>query len=300
MRQKTIIVQPDRRRSPTTVFLRYYEDWADFVSSAELIILQADKERKYNGHSCASLQSGNKSWYGTDTLEETIRLAKHGWPDGLGKFRDLRNNLDIQELLPFSRRLLTSKDVTGDEVDVGLYLSGEPENMITMYDETLAQRGKIVRLIPSWSINCFYGGDQIIYWGVGVLLAVETLIKLGYSVEINLAFSVSSGYDILERYVPILHPGEPIVLDTLVFMLVNPSVLRRLRFAADECESPRLREEFGFFDNAGYGYPQEPRCPPEHDLIIKGSEGMFSSPGQIIPFVFEILRQVGVEKRKDV
>jgi hypothetical protein len=276
-------------------YVRTYTDWMDFLALSEKVRDNVDSNGKFNGGRCASVTHKDAKWSGTKTLDEAINLAYRGWPEGRDKIRDTRMKLQIDNLLPNARKIKSTFDVYGDEPDIDRYLEGVPEDMVTLNESISSSSGKVVRISVNRSASCVVETDKIIRKGVAILLAVETLIHLGYSIEIWVSEAVSSysGYT-HEHHIPILHAGDPINLDTIAYMFLHPAVLRRLVFAADECEEHEIRKQFGFWNDGGYGQPSEPIHGPKSDIVMKWSEGLVSKDEDILPFTESILEQVGI------
>lgn len=284
-----------REHNGENFHLRYYCDWLDFVSYAEQVE-RGQNGGEYGGMRCRSVEQGELEWFGTNTLAEAISFARKGWFNGRQKVRDMRRLLNIKNLLPYSQRIHATRDVAGDEPDIDLFLQGEPENMITPWESQTAQRGKVVRFIINRTVSANVDGDEIVRRGIALIIAFETLIQLGYSVNVTICFSVhGEGETRMEWYIPVLHAGDPINMDTLAFMFIQPAVCRRLQFAVSECEPRKIREQFNFYTGGGYGHPPfDPFFLPEHDLFIEYNEGLFYKNEQVVPFVFDILHRVGM------
>lgn len=281
-----------------TIHLRYCDDWLDFLSFAERVE-RGRKGQRFNGMGCASLEETNykNSWSGTDSLAEAIQLARKGWPEGIVQVEELIHRIRVNKLFPYAERLVRTVDVAGDEPDVDLFLTGEPEHMVTLSERTLFNRGKVVRLILNRSAASGIDQASIVRRGVGVMLAFEVMRLLGFSPELTICQAVSGDYDRerFELYVPVLHAGDPTNLDTLAFMFQHPSVLRRLFFALEDCEPTEIRHTFGFMNHGGYGVPVEPLLPPEHDLLLSWRDGLVSSDEEIEDYALKILRDVGID-----
>jgi len=283
-----------KEKDERVYYLRYYDDWIDFLSCAEKV-LRGQKKGTFNGMSCASLSEGNESWSGTNDLPQAIKLAFQGWPEGREQVREAQRRMQIEKLPPQSQRIVRQVDLAGDEPDVDLFLQGEPEHMVTLHEAIRPQYGKVMRFILNRTANAGVSSDRIVRRGVALLTAMETLIILGFTVEMMVMFACERGIYQLEQYMPILHAGDPINLDTLAFMFLHPAVLRRLCFAANECEPTEIRDQFGFVDHGGYGSSCRPHFLPKCDLFHNWDEGLLSSDDQIIPMVLKILDQAGIK-----
>ncbi|OGI26196.1 MAG: hypothetical protein A3J76_01205 [Candidatus Moranbacteria bacterium RBG_13_45_13] len=277
-----------------TYYLRFFRDWLDFVSCAEHV-LRGCKGKSFGGMECSSLYEGKRDWYGTETLAEAVEFAYRGWPEGRKKIREARERMQIEKLLPRAQRIIRSVDTSGDEPDIDLFLQGEPEHMVTLHETIKPHRGKVLRFVLSRDGNASVEGLQMIRRGTAVLTALETLLMLGFTVEILIVLGYERRSAEGAHYVPILHAGDPINLDTLAFMFLQPAVLRRLSFAACECESREYREIFDIYANGGYSRACLPTFLPEHDFCLDWKDGLLNHDDEVVPFAFEILRRVGIK-----
>lgn len=284
-----------REKNGHIYYLRFFDDWFDFLSLAERV----ERENVggvFGGMSCASVLNADASWAGTATLTEAIRLARTGWPEGVVRVRELIHRIDLRKLYPHSERLVRSLDVAGEEPDIGLFLAGEPEHMATLWERKLRERGKVVRIILNRSACCDVHSERIVRRGVAIMLAFEVMRILGYSPELIISYAVRDHRNQhLEHFIPTLRAGDAVNLDTLGFMMIHPSVLRRLVFAVEECESEEIREWFGFYSGRGYGFPVNPGQPPHHDLLIDWEDGLVRSHDEIEPYALRVLKAVGID-----
>jgi len=286
------MVKEEREKDGHICYLRYYRDWLEFVSCAEKVLAGCEG-KWFNGGGCRSLDIGEAGWFGTSSLKETIDLARNGWPEGRQHLAI--PGLSAENLFTFSQRIIRQIDTAGDEPDIGLFLQGEPEHMVTLVETIERNRGKVIRILLNRACSSDIGIDRVVRKGVSVFAAIQNLMLLGFAVEITIVEACSrSSYEYVQ-FIPILHAGEPINLDTLAFMLIHPSVLRRLCFSAEECESPEIRRRFEFFSSRGYGIPCEPSFHEEYDLYLPWRKGLVGSDAEVVPFFKQILNEVGVQ-----
>lgn len=278
----------------TSVYLRHFEHWLDYVQQAEIVEREAFRG-SFNGLGCKSLDTSQPNWHGTRSLTEAIELAYSGWPEGRRRIEVLREKIDISHLLPTSRAVQELYDVSGDEVNIDLFLSGEPEYMATMHMPELRHAGKIVRILVNRGVNWKTPIEQITRRGLAILVAIEALIMLGYSVELSLC-TADESYSGKRREctIPILHAGDPINLDSFAFFLMHPSLIRRIGFAVSETESYEMRRDFRYYSEGNYSYCKDPLSPAQHDLLISWEEGLLCKDCEVIPFTLKILNRVGV------
>lgn len=289
------MIASEETREGLKYYLRYYEDWGDFIDRAEEVVGLAPEKTK-DGLVCASMKN-DTSWSGSKSLEEAIRLGRFGWEEGRDKILEIRKRLKIDSVLPNAKRIDRIMDVSGDEPDVALYLMGEPDNMVTLVDSNSTD-GRVVRILVNRTASWHIDADALLRRGVSILIAIETMIRLGYSIELSICDAISAGYGgdeaRMEDYIPVLRAGDPVNLDTIAFMLAHPSVLRRLMFASQEMETVAIRKTFGFHGSGGYGHCAEPDKVTKKDLMVKKDDGNVSSEDRIIPYAIELLSKIGI------
>jgi hypothetical protein len=207
--------------------------------------------------------TGDKSFTGTKTLKEAVRLCNEGWPEGVESVSEVLEGVQLDPaLLMSANRIESYFDVAGDEPDIDRFLVGDPENMV-VYTNGLQTHGTILDIVLNVGQHAYVDKQEIINRGASVLAAVEALRAHGYSIGV-MAVERCSGsryyYDnspnkIMQYSIPILAPGEAVNVDTLAFSTMHPSFLRRLLFAANEAEPDSIRRTFGYMRGGGYGRP---------------------------------------------
>ena len=289
MRKETVV------QGHHDVHQRYFSNWLEFVQLAERVKNESNGTY-FNGMNCSSLRSGQRDWSGTSSLGEAIDLAYTGWPEGRSRLERLREKLAIERLLPTSQRIREFRDVSGDEPNVDLFLCGEPEHMVTLEEVALRQGGKLIHICVNRSAASSVSSERITRRGLALLIAIETLMVLGYSLELSIMQSVKSKYEpeYFDIMIPVLHAGDPISMDSFAFLLMHPAVLRRLIFAAEETEDDRLRRSFGF-NNGYYGTPKDPLVKPDCDLFMNWEDGLIYDDDEVVPFALSILKRVGID-----
>jgi hypothetical protein len=282
------------------VYHREFESWLEFIQKVEWLKREA-VDGVHNGLRCNSILREDPSWTGTRTLNEAIDLAYDGWPKGREFLTSLRDKISIEKLLPHSRRIIEECDVSGDEPNIDLFLAGEPEHMSTLIEPAQREGGKLVRIAVNRSVTHRVYPQQIGRKGMAILLAMETLIMLGYSLELTIVVACRNDYrEVHEFTVPVLHAGDPISLDTFAFMLMHTAVHRRLSFAVKETESREIRERFEFHSGGDFSSSCEPRRLGEYDLVLKWDEGLLDYDSEVVPLALSFLKRVGIDTSQAV
>jgi len=163
--------------------------------------------------------SRSDGWVDTDSLSEAICKAKTGDPE----VAKLISPKDV-ELASCGNASRTCFDVAGDYVDIGRYLTGEPECM-----GTTKKTGKpIINIMINASILSDISSESIQERGRAVLEIMSGLETNGYNVEITLVFSIENNMHTV--YLKIKDSKDYFNLHSLAFWLTSSSVNRRLKF----------------------------------------------------------------------
>jgi hypothetical protein len=233
--------------------------------------------RAWNRDAGLSSESTDRpDFYGTETFDDAVKLAREGWSKGRADM-----SAALSALAPYVQAAgqapATQLDVAGYAPCVPAYCAGSPANMWAPGD-TYASTSRIVRICLSMSIVWSTPVAVIRNRGAAVLAAVEYLESLGLRCEIELAhccedqgttYADADGNvvrhpdgvkAINECYIPVKQANQSVELDRLAFMLGHASVLRRFVFRIDEqhvAAGPVMR--------SSYGIPTD--ITPDHDQV---------------------------------
>jgi hypothetical protein len=209
----------------------------------------------------------------TRSWEDAATLALEGWKEGremVGKItKDVEGHMDV--LKP-----VNVWDVTGDFVDVGAFVTGEPECMIRWEEEPARKR--VARIMLNMSVSAGVSTETLSWRGATVLALIDKLEGEGVRCEVDLGWCCKSHGKTAPNYTVIINvkkAEEPLHMDRMAFHLVHPSSVRRLMFSYAECASDADVIEHGFHDDSGYGMPVsniQPYLPPgeKYDLVVSG------------------------------
>jgi hypothetical protein len=272
--------------------VRYYDSAQEVIDIGKMRLHQHETSTSETRHDTSI--TGEASFTGSDSMQQTIDMAEKGWPKGREQFRQILGV--TSELTPNGNRIEAILDVAGDTPDIDNYLLGVPENMATLHHPLDSTPGKVVKILLNRGARGHVEERSIQRYGAAVFLAAQTAITLGYSVAIDIFNNVDAGYggQVFETHIPILEAGDPINLDTLVFWLANPSVLRRLNFAIREYDKPIRKMLDG--GEGYYGGSIDMEEKPEGVDIFCGKHSLqLGSDEEVQPKAYELLRSVGIE-----
>ena len=182
-----------------------------------------------------------------------MKLAREGWPEGLERMRKL---VDLLEL-PKGSRSYEPRPVmalAGDEVDIGTYLSGEPECMVDWETVETPSFGKVVKVLVHLTANCNVSADAMFRRGALAFLIIDTLESYGLRCEV---WGVVKCSNISARaaepnyfaQVCIRDADQPCEPDRLAFMLAHPAVFRRFGFKLMELDPDYQNSDYGTTKN---------------------------------------------------
>lgn len=225
------------------------------------------------------------------SLQDAITMAKYGWKD----------SQSIKEIAYDLQSLMTTPefknsyiyDHSGDEVDVGRFLSNEPENMI-QYTVMEDNSSKLINLIANITFSGVVNTSTIYNRGACIVTLINKLEDLGYKVKLDLFFSVRSKKT--NRYFDILigvkEYADTLDLDRIAYCLCHPSFLRRIILSILEQQKLSIIKEFEFYFGKSYGLPSDniqKECNIYFRSLTNYNEYLYSS---LESCVLEIQRQI--------
>jgi hypothetical protein len=210
----------------------------------------------------SSRKTSDRKWSGTESYEAAEKLAREGWLSPVSQIERLCGHVESK----VDASILTTDfqrtwGVAGSEVDMSLYLDGDPECMIESAPIRISRHGRAVRVV----IPCVYSSgcpeSEILGRGAAVVALSDTLAKAQHPLEIWAAYAYSdetsmNGPGIFQALVRVQQANEPIDLGRLGFALAHPSSLRRIGFRCAEALVTTSRVATGLGYGYGYGTGQ--------------------------------------------
>ena len=268
----------------------YFDDLQTFWDYA----MRESRASRKDSRTSSNLNCGGVSW------DEAKRLAQRGWQEGLNEIHKY-----VADMSPIIAehvfRPYPVNTVNGFAVDVGAFLSNNPECFFNrIYEETKAP-GKVLKLVCSISFSWSITPQVIIQRGAMICALIDAIEYAGNRVEVVCNWSASSSCDAssregsnkekgwFETSVVVKKAGQPLDMCTLAFCLAHPAMLRRIMFSVAEIE--------GWSDFAyRYGYPAS--ATDKGDLYI---EEIFSGTvpnDKAIEWIFNKLSELGIKIEK--
>lgn len=241
-------------------YMEYHDSLKDMVDYAQA-----------NNSPRASDKPDENYWSKTKNLQHACKLAHNGWHDVRTEVDLLLDSLKDTLADRLETRFVNVYGVEGGTVDIGRYVTGEPECMVSWQSEPQASMGRVVRILVAGIASSHIDSEYILKRGVAIVALLDTLHKLGVGVELYWesahAPTQSRRHRTLTTVVKVHDSSEPLDVDSVVFAMAHPSMLRRLQFSCQEQSA--CSQEWG----VGNGYGSITDCvyneDNEMDVVIE-------------------------------
>lgn len=256
--EKTIIKTVENNR----VHYDYFPSIPNFVEYIDGYEQKKDR-RLLEGSS----HTGSKSFTGTKDMAQSMEYAREGYE--LDKI-----DAELKEIKGTDKfELNPAFDVAGNEVEMGLFMTGVPESMIEYNIDEV--KNKYVHLIIGASEACGISSNQIVNRSAAICSIVDMLENNQYRVRLSYLFAGRGfGHSMNEKHsllIDIKDYNTPMDMALLAGML-HPGFLRRLVFGFLELHPNWIR-------HGGYYYilrEQEVKnIIVHHDQIDVGDQYLY-------------------------
>lgn len=150
-------------------------------------------------------------------------------------------------------------DMVGAEVDMALYLEGDPECMIEYEIVEEPKPGRVITLCASISYSCAVSKESMKKRGHLVAALALAMDKLGYQTELWADMTLSpkgGGSTRLQERVLVKSPKDLIDPARLLYAYAHPSMVRNLGFGAGHDAPKGIQNAVGI--GSYYGVPVAP------------------------------------------
>lgn len=205
----------------------------------------------------------NNGWQGEGvrTLDDAKRLAHEGLPiDGVKalevaseKVSEIHREYEVPSFSSYY-------DVTGSDVDVARYLSGEPENMIAYTMVDTPSVGRVVSLVVSSIFSASIDADRIRQRGESLMGLVLILEQIGFQTEIYADWTTGRGGHEGRVTVPLKKAGESLDAGLVMYALTHASFSRSFIMPCTHLYPKKYYKPH----NVGFGYGPINSSPELH------------------------------------
>ena len=223
-------------------------------------------QRKPNPVDRPASETGSHRWTGSRDMKHALELLEVGWPEGLVEMKGMVENIE-RVLLDRIPRPTVHRDLSGSDVDIGAYLSGEPENMLEWQAQPANSEG--IKLVVNGSASAGVSARVIKARGAVVVATIHAMQMLEIPVELWGVWASSRDRYHSETRIQISRPGYELDIERVAFILAHPSMLRRIAFGIWEREEPKdWRKRIGIEPDTGYGRPTDSNFAGENGIYL--------------------------------
>jgi hypothetical protein len=189
-------------------------------------------------------------------------------------------------------------DVTGSDVDVDRFLSGEPENMIAYHMVSTPKAGRVITIVSNIAVNAMTSTKKMIARGKAVAALVMAIESLGLRTELFVEMQNDCGYGFkkgsytLRQVTKVKSPEDTLDASLMLFGFAHPGFFRSLSLGAMWALPKELHDDFG----VGYGHGHATNDLGYEDAYPEGTIHIPSSLDIDNPrgFVVEHLTGLGI------
>ena len=191
-------------------------------------------KRRMTANTDADIQPYGKRWCLSTSFDQALRMASTGWTEQLQPALDLA--YEAVSMCEREHDVMTpvmTFDVSGDFVDIGRYLSHEPECMVDFPLETVSKVGKVITICVGGFYSYAMDAPALVHRGQVITALCIALTRLGHNVEIWSDIA-GKGHDERTKYsIRTLIKGVNDEIDPakILMAFAHPLMFRRYGFA---------------------------------------------------------------------
>lgn len=275
---------------------RYYKSadamLADIEQAAEALEA-AGKPRKYH----VATDKGENDladWYQTETYEQATDYFRGGWSYGSQVLSEALGVISDGKDSGIFESACLENDVTGAVCDVGAFVTGDPECMLTV--EAPKQENVVticVNTVQPGSVS----GEQMLWRGAAIIALIQALESRGHRTRL-ICFDIAPTRKRWAGWVlGLKEPGERLNINTIAYALANPSMMRRHSFRWAET----VAYDWQVKDAEGYGAIAElsqvegmGTLTDDIDFQVERFMGLGDSPEEAHENLMSHAREVGL------
>lgn len=191
-------------------------------------------------------------WAKSESLQDSVDMAHTGYAEVRPQVESLMEIMEERLAERFGNRFVTQYAVAGGTVDIGKFVTGEPECMLEWVSEPAASMGRVVKVAVAGTASSSIDPEDMVRRGTAVVALLDTLHKLGVGLELWWDSTISGSDSTDHSTVVKLHDSSnPLDIDDLMWAVCHPSMLRRVTFAVQERSKTAKAQGVG----GGYGKP---------------------------------------------
>lgn len=222
--------------------IEYFNSFGDFYNYA-----------KDNAEPKSSNKPERDDWSGgTKSLVAACDLARNGWTEIRPEVDELLNELTERLADKLDNLYKPQYDFGGAYVDMGRFVEGDPECMVTFQAVPEGAMGRVIKIAVAGTASHHIDQEWIKKRGIAIISLVDTINKLGFGVELWWDSTIQhTGRH--STAVKLHDSADTLDINSVMFGLAHPAMLRRLTFSVQEQSSNATQQNVG----GGYGVPSD-------------------------------------------
>lgn len=187
---------------------------------------------------------------GTKSLVSACDLARNGWTEIRPEVDELLGELTERLADKLDNLYKPLYDFGGAYVDMGRFVEGDPECMVTFQAVPDGAMGRVIKIAIAGTASHNIDQEWIKKRGIAIISLVDTINKLGFGVELWWDSTIEHrGRH--STAVKLHDSADTLDINSVMFALAHPAMLRRLAFSVQEQSSNASEQNVG----GGYGCP---------------------------------------------
>lgn len=276
----------------------HFNSWGEFVNQAvngESSMKESERSSRKSDN-----YSYNAAWSGTDTFPEAVTEARKGYPAVSEKINKLSASM-FEKLSKYCMKPDPAYVTEGSILDVGRWVSGEPEHWLIMDEaESLISGKRVARITYNIAASAAVERKVLEAKGAAIVTLVKLLDYSGIRTELELVMRTTGGYGETSQHgtyaIAVKTASQDLDLDLVSFAIGHVASFRRLGFSVMETFPPDIRANVGI--PGGYGVPTDLEASEysSSDLYIPKAhvyETQWSTPEAAEAWILESLVKCG-------
>lgn len=237
----------DKRLGAKKLHAELFDSFGEFIRYAKDNINRISSDKKYD-----------KDWHGphAESLDSACDLALKGWTDIRSDVDAILGDVTDRLADRLADLYKPMYDFGGAYVDMGRYVEGDPECMVNFSATADKSMGRVVKVVVAGTASAYIDPKDIIKRGIAVLALIDTINKLGFGVELwwDSTIEGRGNGNLYSTAVKLHDSADTLDINSVMFSLAHPSMLRRLTFSVQE-RSEKQAEQGA--NGGGYGVPAD-------------------------------------------
>lgn len=195
------------------------------------------------------------------TYDEAIDMAAgKGYEDAIPEAEAMVGHIEMDLEGSMQSGFEITFDVSGSFVDIGRYLSNDPECMMDALPIKTMRTGRVLKVAVPICYSARTDKDIILRRGAAVMALVDCFAKKQHPMEIwavHACHGDARGSTVRPRMVysiKVQEADSPLDMGRIMFALAHPAMLRQLGFSVQDTESYEIKRKFDI--GAAYGHPK--------------------------------------------